>query len=828
MTVNFICGIAILLTGIQKQKTHYLALATLNFFAIVYYLLSWGFHTASDIDTSIEMLRYQTFTLLLCIPLYLFTFSKWCNFKYTKALVSAFTVITLPLIIINFKEKYSIRYSSVTELINYQSILGDTLSRIQGQASSLSLSVHVVGFLCLLMLFWFAIRLFIQRKSLVSIALLIFLVLQVLMSFVGTQIERNNLDLFFLAALPISIFSLFCLFLMSFKFKLNSKKISIEEQQKEKIEMAISTLAIETSDANSPDFYNNITLNLQKLFETQYAFIGLYHENESGGYIKTISLACSGEIIPNLTYDLIETPCENVVGKQLCIYKNDVDKLFPNDLLLKSMGIKSYVGVPITNKEHKPLGLIVLLHHEELKTYYSFNALMPVFGKRVGAELTRDEVNKRLKKVAYSDYATNLPNRASLFNKINETFEQCLKNNNNALLILLDLDNFKGLNNAYGYKTADNIIKEISHRLKTYAGEHLYVARVSGDEFVIIINQFEQDSDSLIDVHWQALSSIIKTPMRLNNQDIVVSCSTGNVIFPFQTNDKFSVLRFAESALQQAKASGGNQYKIFDKKIQDELERKQLIINEIKVALESDKQLFMVYQPQTDINGALVSAEALIRWVSPSYGFISPGEFIPIVEQTNRVHELGTWVIESVFRQLKAWKMANLTIPKHISINIASAQLLHENFVKVVFRLVQNYDITPKNIVFELTESGILTDREVAVDTLHILRSRGFLIAMDDFGTGYSSLSYLKDLPIDILKIDKSFIDDISTPSTLRLIQSMFSIAEHLNLAIVAEGTEYKEQVEALAELGCECFQGYYFSKPLQGKEFIEWQFKSS
>jgi len=439
--------------------------------------------------------------------------------------------------------------------------------------------------------------------------------------------------------------------------------------------------------------------------------------------------------------------------------------------------------------------------------------------------LSRDILAKKLQQLAYYDYITKLPNRASLFEKIHLTYQRNIDIQSNSLLILIDLDNFKDVNKVYGYDIADDILKEIGHRLSIYAGDNMFVARNDGDEFAILIDQLKGDKTSLIEVHWQALSAIIKAPIRINEQEIIVQCSAGNVIYPLQADDNYSVIRYAESALQQAKHNGRNQYAIFDKNIQALFERQQIILKEIHDAIHEDTQLYMVYQPQADLSGNILGAESLIRWIHPEFGMISPAEFIPIIEQTELMHDLGYWIIKNVLKQIQTWKRDDLKVPNHISINIAVKQLVHHDFVKKIASLCNAYNVHPSQIVLELTESGILHDTSIAIESLQALRQQGFIIALDDFGTGYSSLSYLKDLPLDILKIDKSFIDDIFSPSTNQLIQSMFSISKHLHLDIIAEGMESRDQVDELTKLGCKCFQGYFYSKPLKPNELINWHY---
>ena len=824
MTLNVYCALAIMLSGIKKNKPYLLTLALLNILLPLYHYFTWQFHTALSLEDGILQSKYQTTFVLLFLPLLTFTFGRWCNYKHTNKLVLTYTLIIIPLLIIIFIGDYSLRYGDHTELIHYQSIFGDNLSLLIGDNNYFKWFgfLYILNFILIL---FFSYRLFINKNSLIALFIIIYILGQIFVTYSGYKIDRLEWKLFYFGGFPLTVFSVVITMLLSVNFKNIKDKFEKNISQKAAIETAMKSLAQNTSDSENNTFYNKTALNMQRLFKTKLVFIAHNRHGNINGTIETLAVVKNEHIISNFSYNLKDTPFNKVVGKKICIYDNDVDLLFPNDILLTEMRIKSYIGLPIFDSNEQRIGLIVLLHDIEYKIDRHLITFLKVFGDRIGSELSRDLLDKKLKYIAYNDYITNLPNKASLLKKISATFKTNITTEDNSLLMLIDVDNFKEVNTIYGYEIADDILKEIGHRLKVYIGESSFVARNNGDEFAILINQHTSDIESLIDIHWQAISAVIKAPIFIDNQAIKIECSAGVVIFPLQAHDRYSVIRHAESALQQAKYNGRNQYAVFNKNVQAAIERKKIILKYLYEAIHVNDQLSMVYQPQTDSKGKLLGAEALVRWTHPELGFISPGEFIPIVEQTELIHALGYWIIEDVLKQLQTWTISGETIADHISINIASKQLVHDDFVNKLINYCDNYDIKPSLIVLELTESGILTDTSFAIECLKKLRSYGFKIALDDFGTGYSSLSYLKDLPIDIIKIDKSFIDEIHILSTKQLIQSIFSIGAYLDLAIVAEGTENKDQIDELASLGCNIFQGYYFSKPLIPKKFINWHF---
>ncbi|TYK66542.1 bifunctional diguanylate cyclase/phosphodiesterase [Colwellia echini] len=824
MTLNLLCALVIMVSGIQKQESHFLSLALLNVLVFLFNLFSWQLHASTTLESIIQISRYQTMVTIIGLPLMTFTFGSWSKYKYTKQLTMALSIAVIPFLILNFLGDSSLRYSGETQLVQFTSVFGNTISLLSGETNPIFVGIHIIFVINSLMLAFFSYRLFRQEKNTVAIILAFLLLAQVFANYIGYKIDSLELPFFYVGGLPLTLISVVCLVLISSRYKTNIEKLKKGEQQKADIDKAISALAIEVSNTDDFQFYNKTALNIQQLFKTKFVNIGIYCEGEIERRIETLSVINNGKLMENFSYPLKNTPCDEVVGKDICIYENNVDKQFSEDEWLTNQEIKAYIGIPLFNKQKEPLGIVTLMHDTKYQLDLNLRSLLDVFANRISAELARDNLAKKLKMLAYYDYITKLPNRAHLLEQINLSFKRNAYNQTNALLILVDLDNFKEINKVYGYDFADDILKEIGHRLKIYAGENIFVARNGGDEFAIIIDQLSGDKTSLIEVNWQAISAVIKAPIRINDQEVIVECSAGNVIYPLQTDDMHSVIRYAESALQQAKYNGRNQYAVFDKNIQAVFERQQIILTEVQAAMTDNNQLHMVYQPQTDGDGNLMGAESLIRWISPEYGFISPAEFIPIVEKTELIHQLGYWIIENVFKQLQSWKTAELKTPAHISINIAAKQLIHTDFVPKLVSLCNEYQIIPSEIVLELTESGILEDKSIAIASLLSLKGHGFMIALDDFGTGYSSLSHLKDLPIDILKIDKSFIDDVFSPGTKQIIQSMFSTSKHLDLDTIAEGMETKEQVDELLHLGCTCFQGYYFSKPLPAEDFIQWR----
>jgi len=833
LSLAFISSITICLIAIpmivashdKHEDTPYYSLIAICLTTTLYQWFSWQFHEASNITTAVELLKYQSAALIITAPCIFYCFAKWTEFKKINTWLYIQIAIAAVLLIINAFSNFGIRYSqleqSSVELI-YSEFSTDSFIGVRSIFGYFFLAYGIT------LIFWIGSRVnfFVKQQQRIYAYSLSIFILFLISSAIWSLINSNgNTAYVSLIGFPLTLLMLILAVNIAHKVKIKSEELFLQQSRQIPIEQAMTCLAQGVSNADNLSFYDEVAINIQNLYKTKYAFIGVCHYEDGETKIKTISVVKNGKVIDNFEYLLAGTPCNDVIGKQVCTYPNHVDELFPKDVMLKEMSIKSYVGLPLFSADKDPVGIVVLLENEEYKIDDNLLKILHVFGARIGAELSRDRLDNKLKHMAYVDQTTKLPNRTRLFDEISRHFQTGFTNNNNVILMLIDIDRFKDVNRVYGYDVAEEILKTVGERLKTYGNKDIFIARNYGGEFAVLISNINNDGSHLTQIHWQAVSDLIKSPIHINNKEIKLECSAGAVVFPHQVSEQPSILRCAESALQQAKYAGRNQCALFDANLQAIFDRKQELQKLLREALDNEEGLFLVYQPQTDHDGKLVGAEALIRWIHPEKGFISPAEFIPMVEETELIHVVGYWVIRKVLSQIQAWQQTNHTVPDHISINVAAKQLTNLNFTKSLLKACSEFDVNPSQIVLELTESGLLSDVDYAIEILKQLQTHGFKIALDDFGTGYSSLSYLKKMPIDILKIDKSFVDDIAILSTKQLMQSVFSIAEHLHFEIIAEGTETLDQVDELVKIGCDCFQGYYFSKPLEPELFINWEY---
>ncbi len=393
------------------------------------------------------------------------------------------------------------------------------------------------------------------------------------------------------------------------------------------------------------------------------------------------------------------------------------------------------------------------------------------------------------------DPLTGLPNRNLLHERIDQALKRAHRHSQRVALMFLDLDRFKQVNDTLGHAWGDALLRQTAERLKTCVRETDTVARYSGDEFVLVLVDITHDQDA----HALAEKVIerISEPFDLNGNAVHIGVSIGIVLYPDHGTDAAALLRHADLAMYQAKMAGRNTYRQYESAMTDQILLHASLEAELRFALERE-ELTVYYQPILDVvSGGLVGAEALVRWRHPQRGLMPPNDFIPLAEETGLIREVGFWVLERVCQTIGQWRRIGLCVP--ISVNVSSVQILRGLTVEAVRALLQRYDLRPKWLAFEITESVLISDTLQAQRWLDAVKALGIRVDIDDFGTGYSSLAYLKLFPIDRIKIDRSFVRDIvSNANDRSLVEAMLAIASNLHLQVVAEGVEDADQLALL------------------------------
>ncbi|MGZ5015368.1 MAG: EAL domain-containing protein [Methylobacter sp.] len=438
------------------------------------------------------------------------------------------------------------------------------------------------------------------------------------------------------------------------------------------------------------------------------------------------------------------------------------------------------------------------------------------------SQLKSDE--EEIKRLAFYDPLTELPNRRLLNDRLGQELAISGRSGKNGALFLIDLDHFKNINETLGHSAGDKVLVEVAYRLKICVRECDTVARISSDEFVVILTELNEQIELACNEARHIAEKLQKTICQVYsvmNHKLYISSSIGIAMFSEHFGMPEDLLKQAGTAMYRAKESGRNMLQFFQHSMQEAVMERMLIEKELRYALD-ENQLSLYYQPQVDYQGNLVGAEALIRWNHPKKGFIPPDKFIPIAEECGLIQAVGSWVLEQSFIHLRYWDKRQVHLP-HLAINISPRQFYHNDFIVILAKLVKKYQISPSRIMLEFTEGLLMNDVDAAIDKIKQLKKLGYTFSIDDFGTGYSSLSYLKHLPVDQLKIDKSFVEDITkNEDDAIFVGTIIAIALHMNLGVVAEGVESQMELEFLKQNGCLCFQGYYFSKPLPEDQFFE------
>jgi diguanylate cyclase (GGDEF)-like protein/PAS domain S-box-containing protein len=427
---------------------------------------------------------------------------------------------------------------------------------------------------------------------------------------------------------------------------------------------------------------------------------------------------------------------------------------------------------------------------------------------------------ERLNHLAYHDAVTGLPNQVLFKDRLKQAIAMSRRNDQKQAVLLLNLDRFKTINDSLGYIAGDRVLQSVAERLTSCVRDSDTVARFGGDEFAILLAQINRHQDAANTA--RALKDVLAQPFIFDDQELFVTSSIGISLFPYDGQDTPSLLKTAGMALNRAKEQGGNNFQFYTSGGTTSALKQLVLESNMRPGLER-REFFVAYQPQVDINDfRLVGMEALARWNHPTLGILLPTEFIPIAEDSGLIIAIGDGVMRDACRQNKKWQDAGLE-PMRLSVNFSARQFQQPTFIPTVVDVLKETGLEPAWLELELTEGSIMKDPEQAIEKLRELRSMGIKIAIDDFGTGYSSLSYLKRFPIDTLKIDKSFVQDLCTdPDDASIVKAIVTLGHAMDLKVVAEGVETQEQLEYLTLLGCDILQGFLFSEPLTSLDFFE------
>ncbi|UTH35390.1 EAL domain-containing protein [Pseudomonas sp. KHPS1] len=429
----------------------------------------------------------------------------------------------------------------------------------------------------------------------------------------------------------------------------------------------------------------------------------------------------------------------------------------------------------------------------------------------------RREAENSLLRMAQYDFLTGLPNRQQLQQQLDQILEDAGRLQRRVAVLCVGLDDFKGINEQFSYQSGDQLLLALSDRLRSHSGRLGALARLGGDQFALVQADIEQPYEAAELA--QSVLDDLELPFLLDHQEVRLRATIGITLFPEDGDSTEKLLQKAEQTMTLAKSRSSNRYQFYIASVDSEMRRRRELEKDLRDALALN-QLHLVYQPQVDYRDhRVVGVEALLRWQHPQHGFVAPDLFIPLAEQNGTIIPIGEWILDQTCRQLREWHDQGFT-DLRMAINLSTVQLHHAELPRVVNNLMQVYRLPPRSLELEVTETGLMEDISTAAQHLLSLRRSGALIAIDDFGTGYSSLSYLKSLPLDKIKIDKSFVQDLlEDEDDATIVRAIIQLGKSLGMQVIAEGVETVEQEAYIIAQGCHEGQGYLYSKPLPARE---------
>lgn len=435
-------------------------------------------------------------------------------------------------------------------------------------------------------------------------------------------------------------------------------------------------------------------------------------------------------------------------------------------------------------------------------------------------KVAEEEVNY----LAFYDRLTGLPNRRLLMDRLQHALASSARNGQKGALLFIDLDNFKTLSDTLGYDMGDLLLQQTAQRLESCVRKSDTVAHLDGDEFVVVLEDLSVqpiEAAAQSEAVGEKILAALSQPFQLAAHEYHSTASIGVILFGDHLSGIDDLLKHADIAMSHAKASGRNALRFFDMQMQNSINARAALESELRKALVK-QQFQLYYQIQVDSSSHSLGAEALIRWLHPERGMVSPAQFIPLAEETGLILPIGLWVLETACAQIKAWQQGAPTRDLVLAINVSARQFHQADFVAQVQGAVQRHAVNPRLLKLELTESLLLDNIEETIATMNVLSDFGVQLSLDDFGTGYSSLQYLKKLPLDQLKIDQSFVRDIATDSSDKaIVRTIIAMAQSLDMSVIAEGVETEEQRQLLLKNGCTHYQGYLFGKPAPIEQFV-------
>ncbi|WP_456377134.1 sensor domain-containing protein [Thiolapillus sp.] len=597
--------------------------------------------------------------------------------------------------------------------------------------------------------------------------------------------------------------------------------IGVDMTERKRVENALYALASSIGYAQGKkDMLRNTMRHLAQAYASKYAFYAVYADEKKES-MRILALWDGETFLSDMVYSLAGTPCQDVLDEKLEIIEQGLGELYPEDNLLRKLGVESYFGTCLKDSNGNVIGVIAVMDVQPMRLLEWSQTILHVFAVRISGELERRNNEENIYRLAHYDVLTGLPNRLLFHDRLEQVIAHAARNNQYVALLFLDLDRFKHVNDSIGHAGGDVLLSEVASRLKSCVRESDTVARTGGDEFIVLLSDFGTEKQML-----QATSELserlvetIARPFYIDSMEFYVSVSIGITVYPQDGNNIDYLVRNADIAMYQAKDKGRNRYEFYHARMNEIAEKRSRMESELRTAVFRN-QLKLHFQPVIDVPGGEVMwFEALLRWQHPRLGLVMPDEFMGLAEETGLIVPIGEWVIEQVCRQLQDWQQQGVAI-NALALNLSMRQLERVGLLAALDKTAADHDVDPSQIILELTESMLMQDPERTVSLLKVLSERGYKLAMDDFGTGYSSFGQLSYVDVDSLKIDRSFVMQLEKEgSSACIVPAIIGMAREMDIRVIAEGVETSAQVEFLLQQGCNHMQGFYFGFPMDARE---------
>ncbi|MCP4429650.1 MAG: EAL domain-containing protein [Gammaproteobacteria bacterium] len=596
-------------------------------------------------------------------------------------------------------------------------------------------------------------------------------------------------------------------------------KLRAESDEKAEIVSLLQTIARDVSGLQGNEYFNTMSQFMAESLDADFVLISRLSEDRQN--IISLSACLHRKIIENIVYPIQGTPCEMVINHGPQLYDGNVKEMFPSDQGLVDLNLDSFAGTPLYDSKYNCIGHLAVMKKHRFVEADKVRLVVDSVSSRASSELLRQVNEEVILRQATTDSLTGLLNRAALMENLKQLIARSDRNHQSLAVAFIDLDNFKPVNDRFGHSAGDKLLEVLSKRLNECVRKADLVGRLGGDEFVVVLDNFEGVDSSVSAI--EKIRSQLTREISIENVDLPITCSIGIAVYPGDGATCDELINNADRAMYRAKELGKNCIQFFTAEMNSQQQRHQQIEFDLRQSI-SENRFSVFYQPQLCLRrNKIVKFEALVRWQHPEKGLIPPDEFIPVAEKTGQILEIGEIVLCQVGRDFKNLKELFPELVA-ISVNFSARQFRDSNIVSCLRNVIESNQLGYECIEIEITESVFIdVEDNVALDIFYQLRDLGFKIALDDFGTGYSSLAYLKQFPVDILKIDRSFIRDLTIDAQSKaLVSSIIDLAQNFQLKVVAEGIETEAQQEALKQIDCDLGQGFLYAAPMALNDILQ------